>query len=624
MPQGYQLTPEEAKAVAENGSARDKAAAASGQFAQTFNQPIANQGVRAGATQVKNAPQLPQGPAKASAAPVAGKENIFKGLCDSLNSYQQDLVKQKKRAIPDQYAIEFAPVSMGASTIKRPGAQDASTAPMQNGATAEKLDTAKNSVNREAQSWPVEAGTQILKVIDNVMRNSSFITDQQNVEITTATDPVTGLQTQKVNAKAGTGDMKWYKISVAATQLGFDNIIRDHAFRMTFIITPYAVAQMTSQYFPDSKYKGVHKAYEYWFTGGNSQILSYEQKYDNAFHLMLSGVGQDQQKNTTTDFRDQNRYVFMATSRDQAVGAKNYANEPANNGASFLYDPTSLSTVRMRIVGDPAWMQQGEAGLGVNAKTFDFSPFGADGSINYDARAVMFSVAFNTPSDYDFNTGIVNVNANNRNGKPQEYYTYQAVTVKNFFSKGRFEQELTGKLIIEKKITPVASEGRPKGAAPAAPAGRQPGTGFGDDGETYTTDSKGNTFKDGALYRAAEVDEDVALPAPQPAAPPAAPTSSGDIDYNAGLAGTGSGELVAAPPNAGNAPTNNNIDDQATKAVRNQALADAAAASGDTNAATFYNRVAQQNRENAAANARTAAKYGAVTTPPQQIAKDDS
>ena len=548
MARGYQLTPEEAKAVAENGSARDQAAAASGQFAQTFNQSISNQGVRAGATQVKNAPQLPQGPPKASAAPVAGKESIFTGLCDALNKHQRDLVKQKKREIPDQYSIEFAPAYMGASTIKRPGAQDATTAPMQSNATAEKLDTAKNSVNRDVQTWPIEAGTQILKVIDSVMRNSSFITEQQNVEITTATDPVTGLQTEKVSAKAGTGDMKWFKISVAATQLGFDNIIRDHAFRMTFIVTPYAVAQMISQYFPDSKYKGVHKAYQYWFTGGNTQILSYEQKYDNAFHLMFTGIGQDQQKNTTTDFRDQNRYVYMATSRDQAVGAKNYANEPANNGASFLYDPSSLSTVRMRIVGDPAWMQQGEAGLGVNAKTFDFSPFNADGGINFESRAVMFSVAFNAPSDYDFNTGIVNVNSNTRNGQPQEYYTYQAITVKNIFSKGRFEQELVGKLIIEKKIpTPTGANGRPAtaGGVPTAAGSRDRATAQ-NEAQDLTNGANTNTeatIPDDGSRGYAIQDEtgqvsnirkneygDLYYPAePQPAAPPKPATSSGDV-----------------------------------------------------------------------------------------------
>lgn len=36
-----------------------------------------------------------------------------------------------------------------------------------------------------------------------------------------------------------------------------------------------------------------------------------------------------------------------------------------------------------------------------------------------------------------------------------------------------------------------------------------PGTGYGDDQEEFTTDSLGNTFRNGQLYRAAEVDEDI-------------------------------------------------------------------------------------------------------------------
>lgn len=148
-------------------------------------------------------------PPKASAAPVAGKQNIFVGLCASLNAHQQDLVKQKKREIADQYAVEFAPASTGAATLSRPGPQDATTAPMQTNDSASKLDPEKNNVNRSARTWPIKAGTQIVKVIDDVMRNSSFITDQQNVEITTAVDPVTGIQTQKANPKAGTGNMQW-------------------------------------------------------------------------------------------------------------------------------------------------------------------------------------------------------------------------------------------------------------------------------------------------------------------------------------------------------------------------------------------------------------------------------
>ena len=472
-------------------------------------------------------------PAKASAAPVAGKQNIFVGLSTSLNEYQQILVKQKKREIADEYSIVFEPTTIGGSQVKRPGAQDISTAPMQTPDSAAKIDNKINIVSKVGRTWPVKAGTQIIKVIDDVMRNSSYITEQQNVEITTATDPATGVQTQKINPRAGTGNMQWYKISIAVTQLGYDNIIRDHAFRMSFIVTPYAIAQMTSQYFPDSRYRGVHKAYRYWFTGENTQILSYEQNYNNAYRLFLSGIGPDAQQRVTTDFRDQNRYIYMPTSPDQATGAKNYANEPGNNGASFLYDPSSLSTVRMRIVGDPAWLQQGEVATGVTARTFDFKPFNPDGSINYDSQAVMFNVAFNTPTDYDLSTGIMDVNAPIRGRSPQELYTFTAIQCKSIFSKGKFEQELEGKLLIEKNLKAAATGGRP--------AASQQSTGS-RDSDRITDAFRGAEIRDetgavsnlrineyGDRYDATGTSAGGALPSPQPAPPPAAPTSSGDI-----------------------------------------------------------------------------------------------
>ena len=471
-------------------------------------------------------------PPKASAAPVAGKQNIFVGLSTAMNEYQQTLVKQKKREIADEYVIEFEPTTLGGSQVKRPGTQDISTAPMQTPDSAAKISPVENNVSKVGRTWPVKAGTQIVKVIDDVMRNSSYILDQQNVEITTATDPATGVQTQKINPRASSGNMQWYKISIAVTQLGYDNIIRDHAFRMSFIVTPYAIAQMTSQYFPDSRYRGVHKAYRYWFTGENTQILSYEQNYNNAYRLFLSGIGPDAQQRVTTDFRDQNRYIYMPTSPDQSTGAKNYANEPGNNGASFLYDPSSLSTVRMRIVGDPAWLQQGEVATGVTARTFSFKPFNPDGAINYDSQAVMFNVAFNTPTDYDLSTGIVDVTTGNRSGQPRELYTFTAIQCKSIFSKGKFEQELEGRLLIEKNLKAPASGGR--GAATQQDSGSR-------SSDRITDAFRGAEIRDetgqlsnfrkneyGDLYDATGTSAG-GLPSPQPAPPPGVPGSSGDI-----------------------------------------------------------------------------------------------
>ena len=457
-------------------------------------------------------------PAKASAAPVAGKQDIFLGLSTALNEYQQTLVKQKKREIADQYAIEFTE-SLVNSTVKRPGAQDATTAPMQTPDSAAKLDPASNSLNKNARTWPVKAGTQIIKVIDDVMRNSSYITEQQNVEVTTATDPVTGIQKESRNPKPA-GNMQWYKISIRAEQIGYDTIIRDYAYKLTFIVTPYAIAQMISQYFPDSRYRGVHKSYQYWFTGANTQILGYEQNYNNAYRLFLSGIGPDAQQRVTTDFRDQNRYIYMPTSPDQATGAKNYANEPSNNGASFLYDPSSLATVKLSIVGDPAWLQQGEVAMGVSSANFNFDPFNADGSINYDSQAVMFNVAFNTPADYDLATGIVDVNANNRRGQPQELYTYTAFECKSTFSKGVFKQELQGKLLIEKNINAPTTGGR----AVAADAFR--GAEVRDETGQLSTLRK-NEY--GGLYDPAGTAGSPLPPPTQPAPPPQPATSNGGL-----------------------------------------------------------------------------------------------
>ena len=558
MAGGYQLTPAEQAAVAENGSARDKAAAASGQFAQTVNQSIANQGVRSGATQV--APTTQQAPPKASAAPVAGSQNIFTGLCEALNEHQRGLVKLKQREVPDQYVITFAPPALGAATVKRPGDQDQSQAPMQNNnTTANKLVQETQSVNRSAITWPVKAGSQIVQVIDNVMRISSYITDQQIVQYSSVVDPQTGVQKQV--ASPGTGmPPAWFKISVATEQLGIDNIINDHAYRMTFIVSPYQPAQLISQYFPPSKYRGVHKSYQYWFTGQNTQILHYEQKYDNAYRIAISGIGADLQKKLKTDWRDQNRKIYVATSENHAQGAKDYTNEPGDNAASFLYDPKSLSTVNMRIVGDPAWLQQGECGIGISASAFNFSPFNPDGGINFDAQAIMFDVSFNQPVDYDFNTGIMNTSAMNRQGLPQEHYTFTAIECKSIFSKGKFEQELKGKLVTDEiKAATKTSQGRSTTTGTTGTTGAattsatnvrsSPVTAEQIVAEQNASFEYGTTEGSEQTRMLAEQDAglfDEPPPATQPAPPPESPTSSGDIDYNTGLAS--SGEEVATAP----------------------------------------------------------------------------
>lgn len=109
----------------------------------------------------------------------------------------------------------------------------------------------------------------------------------------------------------------------------------------------------------------------------------------------------------------------------------------------------------MEIIGDPAWLQQGELWAGVAGGQFDYNPFLPDGTINYESQEPLFELLFNKPQDYDLSTGLADVGSNNYNasrssGQPGEAvqtYIYKANHVTNTFSKGRYTQELEGTIV---------------------------------------------------------------------------------------------------------------------------------------------------------------------------------
>lgn len=425
------------------------------------------------------APETSTGNAPPTADAATKVNSTFTGLCEALNTYQQGRVTAGKQKVADIYEIKFAPASMAASTIKKPGSTNFSATSLQaRDANGRSLAPETNSVNTSARSEKIQAGTQIAQFIDKVMRNSSYISDQALY----ITDEVTGKQVP--NANNTNGQMAWFKINVTAVPLAWDSIRNDFGYRMTYTISTYAITQMQSEYFPASRFRGLHKVYNYWFTGQNTQILDFSQDYNNLYRWVLSGSQIKNQETTTSDPRNITRRTVMVASAQSSQGADKQANEAAANAADYLYSPGDQATVKLKIVGDPAWLQQGEVTTGVSAKNFNFAPFNADGTINYEASEITFSIGWNQPTDYNFDTGIMNVSANNVSGTaalgvgsssgPQNTYAYVAQTVRSTFSKGKFEQELEGKLLTEEyknlqSIADSATAAPPSSAAPGTP-----------------------------------------------------------------------------------------------------------------------------------------------------------
>ena len=468
MAGGYRLTPEELKAVQENGSARDKKAAESGQLAQTFNQKIAQQGVRAGATQVPD-PKTP--PPKASAAPTGSQEYIYTGLCAAMNQYEQDLVKKGTVEIANFYEVQFAPKSLKDETVTIPGATDQIATPMQSNDTAKSRLPETNKVNKKARNIAVSRGTQIMQFIETTMRNSSYITKQQ----TAIQDQLTAKDIPS-NSTSNNKTTTWFKISTKTTIIGdkIDNKRNDFAYHITYTITPYKINQAESQYFPQAQFQGVHKRYDYWFTGLNTQILHYEQNYTQVYNNAVSGNLPQAQTSQSPQLAAQvqlgigpNKNVPASASAQSDKGATNGALNPASTLADFLYSNGDQSTIKLNIIGDPAWIQQGEV-VGINATNFNFEGFYPDGTINTDAQQAVFAVNWNAPTDYNegssgplSGTGLMDINAGiAANTVAQSSAAYTTNKIKSTFSKGKFEQTLEGALLKNLNYKEIASLGR--------------------------------------------------------------------------------------------------------------------------------------------------------------------
>lgn len=398
--------------------------------------------VRESTVEIELAP-INSSPPGAAAAPTGTNGFQFSGLVEALNTYQNDLVKRKIVAKADVYEIVFDPPALGAKKVINPGSTDRSKTAGKNATSAKQaLDPKTDSVKKNSQNFNIQAGTQIIQVIDQVMRNSDLIREQALWQVDSVTQKLTP------SPGTGTGQTVWYNITVESTQLDYDVLRRDFAYHMKFIVTPYAITQMASEYFPDSDYRGSHKSYNYWFTGQNTQILSYEQTFNNLYNLVLSGEASTKTAQIR-DHRDQYTRVPMPTTEQKTGQQTGYlVNSAADSGADYLYSPNELAKIRMKIIGDPAFLQQDIVETGVNGKSFNFNSFNRDGGINFNSGEVIFDISWNQPVDYNFETGVMNT-ANSSTGRAKQFNVYQLIEVKSHFSRGRFEQDIEGRQFVE-------------------------------------------------------------------------------------------------------------------------------------------------------------------------------
>jgi hypothetical protein len=403
-------------------------------------------------------------PPNAGASPTTINKTITSGLMDAMNRFQLDLVKGNIYTIADQYEIEFVDADeIKQAQLTGPQAkQNKQTTAMAPGAniSTDSLDSNKIPVNNTQQIKPVTAGQSITQVIDLIIRNSSYITAQELLinEADGATTPGPTTTPQK--------PMSWFLITYSATPIGdkIDPKRNDFAYKIKYTVTKYSVPNFDSAYFPIATYPGLHKQYNYWFTGQNTAVLDYSANYDSLYNITVNGTKagdsayEQRKKLLTSSVRDLPKYTYNPRS-SQGVGyGDGKSNESSANAAEYLYSPDSLSSSKLRIVGDPAWIQQGSLFKPISVDTYKAEAklgFLPDGTISFDSSQVLYEIAWQRPEDYNLKTGLADPYAKTfqRYGErlPLQSNIYQAIKVVSEFRGGQFEQTIEGTLYFYNK-----------------------------------------------------------------------------------------------------------------------------------------------------------------------------
>lgn len=398
------------------------------------------------------------GSGAASAPPkadAARNKTLVTGLVDALNKFQAEISgpeKDKPQLYPDKYNIVIVDEVLQQAKVVPPGQTNLKQVPMTQAQTAnQQKNPATQKVDNNAKTTKVIAGTSIVQFLDQLVRTSTYIYDQQIAQY----DP----KTKELKPNGTPADtVGWYRIGLEATpQLDkFDTKRNDYAYDITYQLNIYAVSDVKSDFFPSPRFRGTQKKYNYWFTGENTQILDFTQDFNYLYYIVSNGPRQP--RTTTSDFREVEKRYYQVNSPQSSQGQDDdKVNEPSANAADYLYSPGDQSRVKLKIIGDPAWIFQGETWSGIQGLKFNYGPFLPDGTINYEGQEILFELAWNKPVDYDLETGIADPTTKNFNrsaksaGEARQSYVYQAIECTSTFSRGKFEQDLNGVL----KIYPI-------------------------------------------------------------------------------------------------------------------------------------------------------------------------
>lgn len=384
---------------------------------------------------------------------AANAKEAIEKIIAKLNKDQQDLVG-KGIGKPDVYKVDYlgdmSEKLTKASMINpadldkyRWGGSGANTTEEVSDISGEKLEPV---VSKRQLSF--QGTTPILQAINQVIAQSSYLLDALKVIYTNTTEPNQDENTENEVIPPSNNNVRWYNLSAQISKAEWDEVRSDFALNITYIISPYETPVLQNAYSrPGIKYYGPHKRYEYWYTGQNSEIISYEQILNTAyFNVALKPkVSGDGGKGGNADIPLK---ANQRTSQPR-IGELNEGMEAQNSYLTNLFDPGSYAEAKMTILGDPDFLiYDSESTSDVQSvynKFYGTNRF----TIKANGGQVFVEVDFKEAIDYNNEKGIMDINQKilfwdypEDIAKVVKGVSYMLLFVQSTFSKGKFTQTL--------------------------------------------------------------------------------------------------------------------------------------------------------------------------------------
>ena len=380
-----------------------------------------------------------------------------KGLTDILNDDESaELCKKNpKKEVKDEFSIQFLDNNIKTAWMMQEYVNKEKTAPLlvTNFANVNERTAYLNQVaviQKKIRTYTIPSGQSIVKVIDNMISQSTYIKETLlSIDKEQLQDSRNDTNVPNSNPTV----LSWYNVVPHVTIIptghgidGRDSITNEYAHNIIYFINKYEIPYIRSLYSSKTlTYYGPHKRYKYWYTGENTEVLSYEVNLKRSFLNDLAKTS-DSKINTNgqTDVATSNKSGQNADTTASMPGS----DDPTGSIKSWLYSPGDLQQFKMKILGDPDYLMPTYSLTDILTNQ---SFYGPDFTIDPSSGQVFIEIDFLQATDYDEKTGLLTPNSDifytrypDELQKKIKGIVYQIKEVTSTFSKGKFEQEISG------------------------------------------------------------------------------------------------------------------------------------------------------------------------------------